>query len=66
MLGTELSYVRQQLLLLTPAGRKIVAELLHLHPKTLNRLANKQTKGRGDTLGKIAMYFRTKEKRNSS
>lgn len=64
MLGTELAYVRSRLGLLGPSERKLVASQIRVHVKTLNRLASKETKyGRTDTVGKLAMYFRTKEKR---
>ena len=64
MLGTELAYVRAQLAPLDAAARKAAATSIGIHPKTLNRIADRKTKfGRTDTIGKIAMYFRTKEKR---
>lgn len=67
MLGTELSYVRAQLQGLDAAARKLVAEDLDLHVKTLNRLASRETKyGRTDTVGKLAMYFRIREKRRAA
>lgn len=64
MLGSELAYVRSQLKKLGPADRKRAAESVGAHVKTLNRLASKETKfGRTDTVGKLAMYFRTQERR---
>lgn len=66
MLGTELAYVRAQLERLGPAERKRVAEDIEVHVKTINRIASRETKyGRTDTIGKIAMYFRTKERRKA-
>jgi plasmid maintenance system antidote protein VapI len=64
MLGTELAYVRAKLEPLDAAGRKAVAKSIEVHPKTLDRIVSRKTQfGRTDTIGKIAMYFRTKEKR---
>ena len=64
MLGTELAYVRAQLERLGPSERKIVSNAVGIHVKTLRRLASKETKyGRTDTVGKLSMYFRTKERR---
>lgn len=67
MLGSELTYVRAQLAPLGSAERKIVSARVGVHPKTLSRIASKKTKfGRTDTIGKIAMYFRTREKRRAA
>lgn len=67
MLGTELAYVRSQLERLGPSEKRLVSAKVGLHVKTLNRLASKKTKyGRTDTVGKLAMYFRTKEKRKAA
>lgn len=67
MLGSELSYVRAQLGLLDNAERREVAAKVEVHPKTLNRILSRKTKfGRTDTIGKIAMYFRTREKRRAA
>ena len=64
MLGTELAYVRARLEPLNAAQRKAVADACELNVKTINRLVSKATKyGRTDTIGKIAMHFRTREKR---
>lgn len=64
MLGTELAYVRSQLQRLGPSEKRIISAKVGLHVKTLNRLISKATKyGRTDTVGKLAMYFRTKEQR---
>lgn len=64
MLGTELAYVRAQLARLGPADRKEISAAIGVHVKTLKRLASKETKyGRTDTVGKLAMYFKTKEQR---
>jgi hypothetical protein len=66
MLGTELAYVRAKLEPLDAAARKAVAKAVGLNSKTLDRIASKKTQfGRTDTIGKIAMHFRTKEKRKS-
>jgi hypothetical protein len=64
MIGEELAFIRKQLGRASTAERKVIAEAIGLHWKTLNRLATKETKyGRTDTVGKLAMYFRTKERR---
>jgi hypothetical protein len=64
MLGTELAYVRARLERLGPEDIKVVSAAVGLHVKTLKRLTSKETKyGRTDTVGKLAMYFKTKEKR---
>ena len=66
-MGTELAYVRAQLAPLGPDERKAVSASVGVHVKTLHRIASRQTKfGRTDTIGKIAMYFRTKEKRKTA
>jgi hypothetical protein len=67
MIGAELAYVRAQLGRASPEERKSIAEAVELNVKTLNRLASKKTKyGRTDTVGKLAMYFRTKERRKGA
>lgn len=64
MLGTELAYVRDQLARLAPDQRTPVAKAIGISPKTLRRIASRETQfGRTDTIGKIAMYFRTRAKR---
>ena len=64
MMGSELAYVRSEIKKRTPAQLKIAAGEIGVHEKTLKRLASKETKyGRTDTVGKVAMYFRTKEQR---
>jgi hypothetical protein len=64
MLGTELSYVREKLAGCTPEERNALAKVVKVHPKTLRRIVSKKTLAPGsDTVGKIAMHFRTQEKR---
>lgn len=64
MIGAELAYVRAKLEPLDAAARKAAADSIGVHVKTLNRLVSHKTKfGRTDTIGKIAMYFRTRERR---
>lgn len=61
----DLAYVRARLGPLDAAARRVVADSVGVHLKTLNRLASKETKfGRTDTIGKIAEYFRAQEKRD--
>lgn len=65
MLGSELAYVREKLKKLPPAERKRVSDFVGIHVKTLNRLASKETKyGRTDTVGKLAVYFRSMDSRS--
>lgn len=64
MIGTELAYVRAELKKIGSAERRRIAAALDLSVKTLNRLASKETKyGRTDTVGNLATYFRTQERR---
>ena len=64
MFVTDLSYVRAQLAGLSPQEMAEVAKKNKLHLKTLRRIEAKTTKGpRSDTIGKLLMYFRTKEQR---
>jgi hypothetical protein len=64
MLGSELAYVRAQLAPLDATERKEISARIGVHEKTLKRIASRETKyGRTDTVGKIALYFRTREKR---
>jgi len=66
MVGSELAYVREKLSRATPAERRVIAEAVEVNVKTLQRLASKETKyGRTDTVGKLAMYFRTRERRKA-
>lgn len=64
MFGAELAYVRAQLARLDSAGKKAVAKAIGRNVKTIERIADKRTKfGRTDTIGKLLLHFRTKEKR---
>jgi hypothetical protein len=64
MLGSELAYVREKLSRTTAAERKEIAKSLGMSGKTLSRLASKETKyGRTDTVGKLALHFRTRDRR---
>ena len=63
MLGTDLAYVRAKLQPLKRPARIVVAKKTRMSLKTLYRLAAGTSQGRGDTVGKLAMYFRTQEKR---
>jgi hypothetical protein len=67
VIGQELAYVRAQLGRKTPEELKDIAKATKLNVKTLNRLRSKKTKyGRTDTVGKLAMHFRTKERRKAT
>ena len=67
MIGSELAFVRAQLKKRSPAELRAFAHEIGVHEKTLKRLASKETKyGRTDTVGRIAMYFRIKERRKST
>lgn len=61
--ATDLSYVRFQLGRLDPAGLKEVAAKHDVHPKTLRRFVSKATMLRSDTMSRLALYFRTIERR---
>jgi hypothetical protein len=62
--GAELAYVRSRLRPLKAPALHEASAATGVHVKTMRRIRSKQTKfGRTDTIGKLAMYFRTKEKR---
>lgn len=64
VLGTELAYVREKLKPLTRAERKAIAAAVKVHWKTIDRLVDRRTKyGRTDTVGKLALHFRTRDRR---
>lgn len=61
---TDLAYVKEQLRRVGPAEWKPIAKAARINVKTIRRIVSDETRGpRSDTVGKIAMYFRTKEKR---
>jgi transcriptional regulator with XRE-family HTH domain len=63
---TELSYVKDQL---KRAPRTVWAECAKasgVHFRTISRIVYGETMPGSDTVGKIAMYFRTKEKRKAA
>lgn len=63
---TELSYVREKL---KAAPRSVWAECAkasRVHFRTISRIAYDETIPGGETLGKIALFFRTKEKRKAA
>lgn len=62
---TELSYVKDQL---RRASREVWAECAkasRVHFRTISRIAYNETTPGGATLGKIATFFRTREKRSN-
>ena len=64
MLGSELSYVRAQLALHTHAEWKRIAADSGVHFRTVKRIGYREVQyPRSDTVGKLALYFKTKEKR---
>jgi hypothetical protein len=64
MLGTELAYVREKLGRASPSERRQIAIEIGINPKTLLRILRRETKyGRTDTIGKLSMHFRTRERR---
>lgn len=62
---TELAYVKEQLRLANRAVWADCAKASGVHFRTISRIAYDETMPGSDTVGKIAMYFRTKEKRES-
>lgn len=64
MQGSELAYVREQLAKYTHSEWKIIAEKSEVPFRTVKRVGYKETPfPRSDTIGKLALYFRTVEKR---
>ncbi len=65
MFVTDLSYVRQQLQRCSPEEMNAIAKAIRVHEKTVRRISDKRTLApRSDTVGKLVMYFRTKEARS--
>jgi hypothetical protein len=65
MFGTELAYVRACLAPLTRPERDALAKKIRVHERTLRRIVDGGV-CRADTTGKLAIYFRTKEKRKAA
>jgi hypothetical protein len=66
MLGTELAYVRDQLKRCSPEERLFAAKAVKVHPKTIKRIVERSTENPSAmTVGKLAMHFRTQEKRGT-
>lgn len=64
MLGSELSYVRDQLARYKHADWKRISTASGVPFRTVKRIGYRETAyPRSDTVGKLAMYFRTQEKR---
>lgn len=64
MFATDLAYVRYQLSLLSTSESREVAKKNKIHPKTLQRILSKETPApRSDTIGKLAVHFKTIERR---
>lgn len=67
MLGSELSYVREQLALSKHAQWKEISAASGVPFRTVKRIAYRETEyPRSDSVGKLAIYFRTKEKRRKA
>lgn len=67
MLGNELSYVRDQLARCGHAEWKKISSGSGVPFRTVKRIGYRETKyGRPDAIGKLAMYFRTREKRKAA
>lgn len=66
MLGTDLSYVREQLKGLTRAEVDLAAKAADCHPKTIKRLRTKSVETSSVTVSKLALWFRTREKRRDA
>lgn len=61
---SELSYVRERLSQHKHAEWKGIAAASRVPFRTIKRIAYRETQyPRSDTVGKLALYFRTKEKR---
>ena len=61
MVGSELSYVREQLARRNHAQWKVVAEKTGVNFRTVKRIGYKEIEyPRSDTIGKLAIYFRSK------
>lgn len=61
---SELAYVKAQLAAHSRAQWKDISKAADVPFRTLTRIAYKETPTpRSDTVGKLAIYFRTKEKR---
>lgn len=64
MQGSELSYVKEQLAKYTHAEWRVIAFASDVPFRTVKRIGYKETPfPRSDTVGKLALYFRTCEKR---
>lgn len=66
MFATDLAYVRFQLSRLDPSQLGDVARKHEVHPKTLRRFVSKETMLRSDTMSKLAIYFRSLERRQKA
>jgi hypothetical protein len=61
---TDLSYVKEQLARVGRAGWAEAAKKTGIHPRTVSRIAYDETRApRSDVVGKLAIHFRTQEKR---
>lgn len=61
---TDLAYIKEQLKRVGSSGWGPIAKAARINVKTIRRIVSDETRGpRSDTVGKIAIYFRTKEKR---
>lgn len=63
---TELAYVKGKLRGADRSVWRDCAKACDVHFRTISRIAYDETIPGSDTVGKIAMYFRTKEKRKAA
>lgn len=67
MLESELSYVRRCLALCGHAEWEKIAKAARVNFRTVKRIGYKEVRyPRSDSIGKLAMHFRTKEKRGTT
>jgi hypothetical protein len=64
MFGTELAYVKANLGRCSRDERRLLAKKIGKEPVTIERVLDGRTKyPRADLVGKLAIHFRTQEKR---
>jgi len=64
MFATDVSYVRDQLKRCSPEELNAAAKVADVHLKTLQRILKRKDVGtRAITISKLALHFRTREKR---
>jgi len=67
MIGTELAYVKAKLALCSKEEIRALAKKIGKQPITLERIVNGHTMApRSDVTGRLAVHFRTQEKRRAA